>query len=101
MMTEITLEELQSWQLSGTEYQLIDVRESEEHEQFNIGGLLIPLSELYRHTHRLMPDLPIVVYCKRGMRSQIAIQRWQQQLPEARFFNLRGGIGLPPADKNQ
>lgn len=100
-MAEITLEELQNWQQTGTEYQLIDVREVEEHERFNIGGLLIPLSELHRHTHRLAPSLPIVVYCKRGMRSQIAIQRWQQQLPEARFFNLKGGIGLAPTDKNQ
>lgn len=100
-MAEITLEELQNWQQAGAEYQLIDVRELEEHEQFNIGGLLIPLSELHRHTQRLTPSLPIVVYCKRGMRSQIAIQRWQQQLPEARFFNLKGGVGLAPTDKNQ
>jgi rhodanese-related sulfurtransferase len=101
MMAEITLEELRYWQQAGTAHQLIDVREPEEHEQFNIGGLLIPLSELHCHQHRLTPSLPIVVYCKRGMRSQIAIQRWQQQLPEARFFNLKGGIGVAPTDKNQ
>ncbi len=101
MMAEITLEELRNWQQTGTEYQLIDIREPEEHEQFNIGGLLVPLSELHRHTHRLSLGLPIVVYCKRGIRSQIAIQRWQQQLPEARFFNLKGGIGVASTDKNQ
>lgn len=101
MMTEITLEELHDWQQSGIEYQLIDVRETEEHEQYNIGGLLIPLSELHRHIQKLSPTLPIVVYCKRGVRSQIAIQRWQQQLPESHFFNLKGGIGSAPIDKNQ
>ena len=31
---------------NGEEFQLIDVREPYEHEEFNIGGHLIPLNEI-------------------------------------------------------
>ena len=91
-MQQITLNQLQTWKETGKEFQLIDVREPEEHGSFNIGGELIPMAYIMRSIDRLDPEKPIVVYCKRGIRSQLAIQRWQARLPQAEFYNLMGGI---------
>ncbi len=89
---QLTYKELKAWQAEGKDFQLIDVRELNEHEAYNIGGDLIPMSVLFRQTDRLDTSIPIVVYCKRGIRSQLAIQRLAPRLPEADFYNLQDGI---------
>ncbi|MCB0641098.1 MAG: rhodanese-like domain-containing protein [Phaeodactylibacter sp.] len=91
-MRQLTWTEFERWRAEGRNFQLIDVREPEEHGSFNIGGELIPMSGLMRALDRLDSTRPIVVYCKRGIRSQLAIQRWQARLPQAEFYNLVGGI---------
>ena len=45
-MKSITATELARLIDSKSDFQLIDVREPEEHAAFNIGGLLIPLNEI-------------------------------------------------------
>jgi adenylyltransferase/sulfurtransferase len=91
-MKHLTIDELRSWQESGVDFQLIDVREPEEHKAFNIGGELIPFAEIIRSPGRIAHDKPVVIYCKRGVRSQIIIQRLQGRLPEVDFYNLQGGV---------
>ncbi len=91
-MKQITYEELQSWHTANQPFQLIDVREVNEHQHFNIGGELMPLSSLFQHIDRIDTSIPIIVYCKRGIRSQIAIQRLSSRLQAADFYNLQGGI---------
>ena len=66
--------------------------EPSEHQAFNIGGELIPFREIIRSPERIARDKPVVVYCKRGVRSQIVIQRMQRSLPEVDFYNLQGGV---------
>ena len=90
-MKNITYTELQTWIAEGKKHQLIDVREADEHAAYNIGGVLIPLSKI----SRWQPEddtQPVVLYCKRGMRSQIAIQRLAARFPEVDFYNLENGI---------
>ena len=41
---------------------------------------------------KIEQEKPVVIYCKRGIRSQIAIQRLQRKLPNVEFYNLDGGI---------
>jgi rhodanese-related sulfurtransferase len=78
-------------------YQLIDVREPQEHAAHNIGGLLIPLNELMAAHAQIATDVPVVIYCAKGIRSQIAIQRLEQKYEFKNLYNLRGGIaGLAP-----
>ncbi|MCR9290209.1 rhodanese-like domain-containing protein [Saprospiraceae bacterium] len=86
------------WREAKKDYQLIDVREVTEHESFNIGGLNIPLSEVLKGTDKLEFSKPIVVYCKRGVRSRIAIQRLEMRFPDAEFYNLNKGIMLIDKD---
>lgn len=73
------------------DFQLIDVREPEEHEEFNIGGELIPLGEIAQQLQKIATDKPVIIYCRKGIRSQIAIQRLQEKFPFANLVNLIGG----------
>ena len=94
---QLTWQELQRWRSEGRLFQLIDVREPDEHEAYNIGGDLIPLGQVLQQSERLELEKPIVVYCKRGIRSQIAIQRLSRRLPQAELYNLQGGVwSFPP-----
>lgn len=71
---------------------LIDVREEEEHEQFNIGGWHIPLGEIMKQSSHIPHTGKIVVYCKRGIRSAIAIQRLEEKFGYKNLVNLQGGM---------
>lgn len=92
MMKHISYTELQKWQQAGKDFQLIDVREPDEFEAYNIGGTLIPLAVLLRNPDKVELSKPVVIYCKRGIRSQLAVQRLSARLPDADFYNLRDGI---------
>jgi len=76
---------------SGEDIQLIDVRESFEHNEFNIGGTLIPLGNIIRQIDKIDKEKPVVIYCHKGIRSQLAIQRLQEKFPFSNLINLIGG----------
>lgn len=89
---ELTYQELQTWQAAQRTFELVDVRTEEERNHLHIGGTWVPMEDLNSHLCELPADRPIVVYCKRGIRSAIAIQRWQQKRPELSLYNLAGGL---------
>jgi rhodanese-related sulfurtransferase len=72
--------------------QLIDVREDYEHNEYNIGGLLLPLGSITQNIHLIEKEHPVIVYCRIGVRSQIAIQRLHQKYPFSNLINLEGGL---------
>ena len=72
--------------------QLIDVREVVEHHLFNIGGILIPLGEIMENAETIEKNIPVVFYCKMGIRSQIAIQRLNEKFGYSNLLNLQGGV---------
>jgi adenylyltransferase/sulfurtransferase len=74
------------------DFQLIDVREPDEHSAFNIGGDLIPLGEIALHIERIEKEKPVIIYCRKGIRSQFAIQKLQDKFPFTNLYNLIGGI---------
>lgn len=85
---EITFERLNSL----GDYQLIDVREKHEYETKNIGGELMPLSELEKHIPKISRDKTVVVHCQSGIRSQKAIKILQEQYGHDNLLNLTGGM---------
>ena len=91
-MKGITSKELQQLMDTKTGFQLIDVREQDEHDEFNIGGQLVPLAEITKFTEHIETGKPVVVYCRMGIRSQIAIQKLEDKFPFTNLFNLIGGI---------
>ncbi len=91
-MLSISVPELQQKLATGEDIQLIDVRESWEHQAFNIGGTSIPLTSLFEHVTQIRKDRPVVVYCEKGIRSSIAIQRLIQRFHYNNLINLTGGM---------
>jgi len=58
-----------------TSFQLVDVRQPKEYQKQHIpGAVLIPLNELKDRIGELTPDLPIIVYCRSGVRSKAGCQ---------------------------
>ncbi len=90
-MQQISRAELEQWQRSGKHFVLIDVREPWEHEAFSIGGRLIPLGALMAAIPELPKDVPAVLYCEKGIRSVLAIQRLEASGFE-NLYNLSGGM---------
>ncbi len=89
----ITVQELREKLQLGEPLVLVDVREPWEHEEFNIGGHLIPVALLSHRLEELegYKDHEVVVYCRSGVRSAAA-----QALLELQGFrrvrNLMGGM---------
>lgn len=90
-MNQLTPEQLQQWMAEGHEHLLIDVREGWERELFNIGGTHIPMGELPARFAEIPRDEDVVLYCEKGIRSVIAIQRLET-LGYTRLHNLAGGM---------
>jgi rhodanese-related sulfurtransferase len=71
---EIRVEELKQRLDAGENLFLLDVRDEFEYEISNIGGQLIPLSELPKRMNELDTNLNIVTICKMGARGAKAAQ---------------------------
>ena len=90
---DINVQELKEKLGKEEKFVFIDVRESYEYEEFNLGAKLIPLGEVMA----AIPDFEanksdeIVVHCRSGKRSGMA----QELFRQAGFTNVRnleGGV---------
>ena len=90
-MKEISVQELKEKMDSGADFQLIDVREDFEYETSNLGGTLIPLGGILIETDKIAKDKEVVVMCRSGKRSAMAIMQLEQQ-GFTNLYNLYGGI---------
>ena len=93
-MNEITVEELRLKMDRGEQLHLVDVREPYEHDQFNIGGTLIPVGSIRNlDVDELDPlkEEELILYCRSGGRSGQACQILES-LGYAHTFNLIGGM---------
>lgn len=91
-MQHISIEQLQEKLKNDQEIFLIDVREDFEHEQENIGGKLFPLGEILNHVNEIPTNIPVYIYCRKGIRSQIAIQRLEAKFGFNNLINVTGGM---------
>lgn len=91
-MKSITVKELHQKMIEGEELILIDVREPFEHEHFNLGGTNIPLSSVFENHHLFSQLQNIIIYCQKGIRSQIAIQKLEDKFGYQHLINLQGGV---------
>lgn len=90
---DINVQELKTKLENGDDFVLIDVREANEHQDFNVGGQLIPVGTLGARVFELKEhqDAEVVVYCRSGGRSGMA-QRILQQAGFSNVRNLTGGM---------
>ncbi len=78
-MKEISAQELKLKIENKEDFQLIDVREDYEYEESNLKGELIPLADIPDNMDKLSKDKPIILYCKSGNRSSLALQYLQDE----------------------
>ena len=95
MMQSISVPELKSKQDSGWNPFIIDVRSHEEVQQFRLSSF--DLHVVHDAADDAIEQLPegrdIVLMCKSGMRSQLAIMLLNQSgIEPSRLYNLTGGI---------
>lgn len=91
-MEDISIQELKERMNTGNLPTLIDVRETYEHEEFNIGGNLAPLQSglpMLIAEWDGPKDEEIIVYCRSGNRSGMA----KMMLTQAGFTNVRNLLG--------
>lgn len=93
LMKDITVQELKTKLDKQEDFLLIDVREPSEHEEFNVGGDLIPMGNFPGVLSDLFPqrEKEIVLYCRSGRRSGI-IKNIMVQAGFPNVRNLEGGM---------
>lgn len=93
-MKTITVEELKHKIDAGENVNLLDVREPDEREEFNIGGRFLPLAQIRSFETEGIEDWKdksVILYCRSGNRSgQAALLLEQAGFTDV--TNLTGGM---------
>ncbi len=79
---------------AGEKINLLDVRQPEEHAEFNIGGTLIPLGNiLSMQTEEIesLKEEEVICYCRSGQRSMQA-SMMLENMGFKNIKNLTGGM---------
>jgi rhodanese-related sulfurtransferase len=93
-MNTISVEALKARLEAGEKIHLVDVREPDEHENFNIGGTLLPLGDIMSmQTEEIdqLKDEEVIFYCRSGNRSARACQV-AEMMGFSNPVNLTGGM---------
>lgn len=86
---QITVQALQTKLKNQESLYLLDVRQPHEWNAFHLSEHLIPLAELPQRMNEIPRDIPIVVYCHSGVRSQMAVEL----LKAAGYMDVKNLIG--------
>lgn len=93
-MNTISVEALKARLDAGEKIHLVDVREPNEHEQFNIGGILLPVGDILSgQTDEIeaLKEAEVIFYCRSGNRSGRACQV-AETMGFSNPVNLTGGM---------
>lgn len=93
-MKLINVQELYNRIEAGDNLNLVDVREPHEHDEFNIGGLLLPIGDIMNGDTELIEkfkDQEIICYCRSGNRSGQATMVLES-LGFTNVINVTGGM---------
>ena len=88
---EITVQDLKKLLDTKASVMILDVRNSDEYAICNLGGHLLPLSELPTRLHELNPEQQIIIHCHAGGRSRRATEFLIKE-GFKNVANLKGGI---------
>ncbi len=91
--TDISLPELETLRQQPGAV-VVDVRDAWEFDEFNLGGLNMPLPDIRARKAELANAQAIFVICTNGVRSRIAAKDMlrQPELREKTIYHLKGGI---------
>lgn len=93
-MTIITADEVKARMDAGEQLYLVDVREADEHAEFNIGGTFLPLGNIQMMQTDDIDDWKnneVICYCRSGNRSMQA-SLMLETFGFTNVKNLQGGM---------
>lgn len=82
----------QEYSNQASEYNLLDVRTQDERNVYSIESVHIPLLELSNRYHEIPGDKNLLVFCKSGLRSKMAIKILKKKGFEKELVNLKFGL---------
>ncbi len=82
----------QTYKEQASNYNVLDVRTQTERNEYAIESMHIPLDELAHRFHEIPVNKDLIVYCKFGKRSQLAIEILQNKNFEKALFSLKNGL---------
>jgi adenylyltransferase/sulfurtransferase len=88
---QLSVKELKRRMDAGEDVYILDVREPYEYRIAQIGGMLIPQTDVPNRLAEIDRDREIIVQCRSGVRSQ-RIAEFLKQQGYPRVVNLAGGI---------
>ncbi len=93
-MNIITPQELKAKFDNKEDFQLIDVREVHEFEDFNIGGINIPLGQVFSSLNKINKDKPVIFVCNTGRKTAAILHTIERKLnlDSNSLFTLKGGV---------
>ena len=93
-MKSISVEQLKARIDAGEKLNLVDVREPNEYQEFNIGARLVPLGKIQSMQADELDDLKdeeVILHCRSGKRSAMAAMFLETQ-GFTNTVNVEGGI---------
>lgn len=97
-MTLISPKALKTKIDSDDNFQLIDVREVYQFEEFNIGGINIPLSQVFSSLDKMDRTKAIIFCCNSGKKSKAIIHTMKRKLNIKDIYSLDGGLEVYVAE---
>lgn len=92
-MKYITPLELKSKMENSETFQLIDTRDAEKFEECHINGAInIPQIDLPERLEILSRDIPVIIYCLYGVKSQAPYLYLTEKMKFKNIYVLDGGI---------
>ena len=93
-MNVITPKELKAKIDKNELFQLIDVRENYEFEEFNIGGINIPLGQIFNSLDKIDQDKPVIFVCNTGRKTAAILHTIKRKLnlTNKSLYTLEGGV---------
>ena len=91
-MNIITPQELKLKIENKDVFQLIDIREDYDFDDYNIGGLNIPMDDIFNSLDKMDKDKPVIFICNSGKRSAAIIHTLKRKLQLEELYSVSGGI---------
>ena len=90
MMKEMSWQEVKE---RLNDFYLLDVREPQEFERYNIGGENLPIGDIINNEmYKPETKKPILVICQVGVRSAMVIKELEKRDSSLELYNLDGGL---------
>ena len=94
-MQLISVSEVRERMSKGEKLNLVDVREISEHDEFNIGGILMPLGKFQAmelDQLETLKDQELICYCRSGNRRSAGASHHYNPLAAQRLRRIYGQI---------